>query len=72
MDNKDCNKYFDKADRFQNDIDDLTERIEDLMSVPKSPTTNAQIKDLQEQCDQLADKKEEALLAGYHCVANQH
>ena len=70
MGNKDCSKYFDKADRIQLEIDDITERIEDLSSVPKNPKTDQQISFLKGKRYKLEEKKEAALLAGYECASS--
>ena len=65
-----CNKYFDKADGLQNDIDDLNDRIGDLNSVPHNDHTARRIADLRMQLKQLESKKEAALQEGYDCVSN--
>lgn len=70
MGNKDCSKYFDKADRIQLEMDDISERIEDLCSIPKNPKTDEQISLLKGRLYKLEDKKEAALLAGYECASS--
>ena len=67
-----CNKYFDKADGYQNDIDDLNDRIGDLNSVPHNDHTARRIAELRREVKLLESKKEAALQAGYDCVSNHH
>ena len=72
MGNKDCRKHFDRADRIQLEIDDISDRIECLCSVAKNPKTDQQISFLKGKRNTLEEKKEAALLAGYECASSHY